>query len=289
MPTRDKAASLSKPTSNGILYNGGPVMDLPNGVNVYYIWYGNWAGNTAKPILINLAQELGHSPYFNINTTYFDIDTAVGWAGEKGPVGTKDFVLNKVNFRGSAVDNYSLGGSLSDLDVAIIIGNHMGVDLPIDENGVYFVLTSADVKQAEFGINFCAWHTSATGFGGLIGNKGIKIAWAGDPTTQWPAQCQVQDPSPNKNPGADSIASFIAHELGESVTDPDLNAWYDINGNENGDLCVWTFGQGGFSLTGLPVLPNGSSYNMRLGKDQYLIQRNWVNAKGGFCALQWGT
>ena len=29
---------------------------------------------------------------------------------------------------------------------------------------------------------------------------------------------------------------------------------------------------------------NGSKYNMTLGSRQYLIQQNWVNASGGFCA-----
>src|SRR5437868_1286083 len=31
--------------SNGISYRGGPVM--LGTVNVYFIWYGNWSGNTA--------------------------------------------------------------------------------------------------------------------------------------------------------------------------------------------------------------------------------------------------
>ena len=56
---------------NGITDHGGPVM-LGTTVNVYYIWYGNWAGNTATTILTDLAQNLGGSPYYNINTTYTD-------------------------------------------------------------------------------------------------------------------------------------------------------------------------------------------------------------------------
>src|SRR6266576_4879857 len=35
--------------TNGIRYNGGPIM--PGTVNIYYIWYGNWAGNTGPNIL----------------------------------------------------------------------------------------------------------------------------------------------------------------------------------------------------------------------------------------------
>src|SRR5215468_294340 len=55
---------------NGISYHGGPL--ILGTTNVYYIWYGNWSGNTATNILTDLAQNIGGSPYFNINTTYYN-------------------------------------------------------------------------------------------------------------------------------------------------------------------------------------------------------------------------
>ena len=57
-------------SSTAISYHGGPV--LVNGVNAYYIWYGNWSGNTAPTILKVLAQYIGGSPYFRIDTTSTD-------------------------------------------------------------------------------------------------------------------------------------------------------------------------------------------------------------------------
>ena len=75
------------------------------------------------------------------------------------------------------------------------------------------------------------------------------------------------------------MASILAHELEEAVTDPDLNAWYDRRGMENADKCAWTFGTTAAASNG-----NGSEYNMRLGAREYLIQQNWVNASGGYCA-----
>ena len=56
-------------TGNGINYHGGPVM--LGSTNVYYIWYGNWSGNSATSILTDLATNIGGSRYFNINTTYY--------------------------------------------------------------------------------------------------------------------------------------------------------------------------------------------------------------------------
>ena len=32
---------------------------------------------------------------------------------------------------------------------------------------------------------------------------------------------------------------------------------------------------------------NGALANMKLGTRYYLIQRNWVNASGGYCALSY--
>ena len=82
------------------------------------------------------------------------------------------------------------------------------------------------------------------------------------------------------NAGADGMASIIAHELEEATTDPDLSAWYDRRGQKNADKCAWTFGT--TYTTG-----NGAAANMRLGTRDYLIQRNWVNAAGGYCALSY--
>jgi hypothetical protein len=77
--------------------------------------------------------------------------------------------------------------------------------------------------------------------------------------------------------GADGAASIWAHENEEAATDPDLNAWYDSRGEENADKCAWTFGTTYNNGTGVA--------NVNFGGKDYLIQRNWVNANGGLCAM----
>lgn len=57
--------------SNGIFYHGGPL--ILGGTHLYYIWYGDWSFDTATSgILTDFGNNLGGSPYFNINTTYYD-------------------------------------------------------------------------------------------------------------------------------------------------------------------------------------------------------------------------
>jgi hypothetical protein len=230
------------------------------GTNVYYIWYGNWSGNSATTILTNLANGLGGSPYFNINTTYYD--------------GSNNHVMNAVNYMGMTSDAYSQGKALSDVGVQnVVAGAITSGRLPKDTRAVYFVLTSSDVNETSgFCTQYCGWHTHGT-----IGGSDIKYAFIGNPD-RCPSACEIQTASsPNGNPGADGMASIIGHELEEATTDPDLNAWYDRRGQENADKCAWTFGK-------TSTASNGSLYNMTLTTGQYMIQRNWVNASGGYCA-----
>jgi len=244
-------------TGNGILYHGGPV--IHNTVNAYYIWYGNWSGNSATTILTNFISSIGGSAYFKINTGYTDGSGAVSGA---------------VKYAGSTTDNYSQGTRFGDTGVQAIVSAAISSGrLPLDTNAVYFVLTSADVKESSgFCTKYCGWHTHGT-----ISGSDIKYSFVGNPD-QCPSACEAQTTGPNGNAGADGMASIIAHELEEATTDPDLNAWYDGSGAENADKCAWTFGT-------TSTASNGAKYNVTLGSSKYLIQQNWVNASGGYCSM----
>jgi hypothetical protein len=69
-----------------------------------------------------------------------------------------------------------------------------------------------------------------------------------------------------------------SHEHNEANTDPLLNAWYDSNGEENGDKCAWSFG------TPLGSTTHGQ-YNQVIGTGKYWLQREWSNRNGG-CVLR---
>jgi len=245
---------------SGINYHGGPVM--LGTTNAYYIWYGDWAGNSAVSILTDLMNNIGGSAYYNINTTYYD--------------GANRHVSNAVHLAGSTTDGYSKGTALTDANIQTIVSSAISSGkLPKDNNGVYFVLTSADVNATSgFCTQYCGWHTHAN----ITGLGDIKYSFVGNPD-RCPSACAAQTTSPNGNAGADGMASIISHELEEAVTDPDLNAWYDRRGAENADKCAWTFGT--------TYASGGGLANMKLGSRDFLIQRNWVNAGSGLCATSY--
>jgi hypothetical protein len=254
-------------TGNGIDYHGGQVMLGPH--NVYFIWYGNFSGNIALTMLPDLIKGFNGSRYFNTNTTYGD---ATG------------NIANTVAMAGQVFDNYSQGTALNNTTFSNAISKPFNDGtLPVDPNGIYFLLTSPDVSlttgTTSFCTTYCGFHTSGT-----LGTTDIKVAFVGDPATRCPAipntpGCSAQSLSPNGNEGADAMANVMAHELNEAITDPHGDAWFRVDtAHENGDLCNFNFGTTFTSL-------NGAHANVVLNGRQFLIQSNWLNSAGGSCAM----
>jgi hypothetical protein len=81
---------------------------------------------------------------------------------------------------------------------------------------------------------YCAYH-------GYFSSSLGTVTYANMPYADTvPAACD-EGQHPNGNT-ADATLNVTSHEHNEAITDPLLNAWYDRQGNENGDKCAWTFG-----------------------------------------------
>lgn len=316
---------LWKPENDPLTYNGGPVLVAP--INVYFIWYGGWNNPKVAPILEDVIRNLDSTAWYQIVTPYYEklplavpdagtnnggtlhkrqrtthnggldagageggiVDSGVSDASDGGTPWTGTVhVTNRVNFMQSVYVGYTHGTSLTDDDISTVVGETVaGGLLPPDVDGVYFVLTSADVHEgnywAAFCSDYCAWHGNQT----ILGSN-YRIGFVGDTgSCEW---CNLKDQyvdagfatSPNDDWTTDSMATALLHELVESASDPDPNtnpAWLDDYGYENADKCAWTFGQ--------PyVTPNHSVANMPIGNRNFMIQQNWVlDPDGGHCAL----
>jgi hypothetical protein len=254
----DGSASNEAPTAGGttsltpISNHGGPVM--VGQPNVHVIWYGNWNQSNGsdtpagQQIIRDLIAGLSGSNYLGITKSYSSTNGAVS-----GLLGTYN----------EGVDTGSQGTRLSDARVQSIVSKYITSKGAADPNAIYFVLTSTNVSESSgFCNQYCGWHTSAT-----ISGQTVKYSFVGN-ANRCLASCAAQTTSPNGNPGVDGMASVVSHELEETLSDPQANAWYDASGAENADKCAWTFG------SNQKTAANGSSYNQTLGGRNFLIQRN---------------
>lgn len=98
-------------------------------------------------------------------------------------------------------------------------------------NGYYPVYT--DIKRGH--ANYCAWH-SAGSCGGVPVQFAFFFNLDGD------SGCDPVDNQTGHSQGLAALANVTAHEIAEARTDPATpGAWYDSQGEENGDKCAWTF------------------------------------------------
>lgn len=268
--------NLQAPTVGAIKYGNGLVLTQP--VHVYLLWYGNWNNNTAIPIIENFIIGLNGSPFFSITASYYelypisiDATTAAGVHGKLNA--TDNLILTKSVF----IDPY-LGTVLNDANIFDIVNGAIdNQSVPTDTGAIYLVLTSSDIQQGGVGGfcgYYCGWHDHK-----VRGDIDIKFGFIGDPG-QCLDGCTAKPRyeeyglthSPNFNWSADGMVSVIAHELTETITDPNWDispGWMDDYQYENADKCAWHYGE---------VYPttNGSVANIKLGNEDYLIQQNWA-------------
>lgn len=266
--------------SGGIEYHNAPSI-FASTPHIYFIWYGNWSGNTATSILPQFISDLNHTKYFNTNTTY-----GTEWTdgNGSGQILAESTMVNTISFNGQVFDSYSHGTTLSLSGVEAVVSRALANGLPTDGNGIYLVLTSADVTATSgnqsFCNNFCGYHSAYS-----HNNFLIPFGFIGNPQRCISSCAPSVGQGPNGNPGADGMANVMAHEINETVTNPHINdGWYHINTlGEVGDLCNFNFG------SNIGTAPNGAPFNVTFNGRNYLIQQNWLNIGSGGCSLGYAT
>ncbi len=257
--------------------------------SVYAIYYGTFS-STTQPIVNDFLVGLSGSPEYGVNHTYNEPTSPNPMPVPLNYAFVAPSSHPNTNPSGSVYwDNYSMGAQLSTKDIPKIVTHAIDAGLPANQNGVYLVITAPDVKIAGFCASYCAYHTtSSTIYSGLH----IRFALIPDPTQKC-SGCNGgiavygDKVTPNNDMGADTMADDIMHELSETVTDPDISAWYTQNGAENADLCNYVYDTPMPSLV-KTVTVNGSTahYNATLNGRNFLIQLLWKNSGAGFCAAQ---
>ena len=283
----------------GIKHWGGPIM---TGVPVMnYVYYGTGFAATTKNVLNDFAGAVGGSPWLNVQTSYM---TRAGVA-----------LQNKLTFGSApsiaATDRCWQGTALTDNAVAAVVSCMISDGrIPYNANSLTLVLTGSEISQGSsatgtFCGNYCGWHSyrweslfffffsflflphpthppSPSSSSYDYSGRMFKFGFVGS-ANRCLSACSAQSAgSPNNNVEADAMASIIAHELTETTSDPELDAWYDDSGMENADKCAWQFG----SVYASPT-PGAGYANTKVGARNFLLQLNWANkATAGFCDLK---
>lgn len=237
IPSRHANASARARVSQ-LIWHNGPVMHATTVVPVY--WGSQW-GNSSfvgdKVTGLNtLYSGIGGTPYARTNGEYSD---------GSGNVNTSSIGKSGNLTDTSATPSGAPSTSAVLAEVAKVTGNH-----PV-ANAYYPVYSD----QPRGNAGYCAWHSSGT-IGGVRVQFGFFFNLDGDPG------CDPQSPSSlGHSQGLAALANVSGHELSEMLTDPQLNAWYDRQGEENSDKCAWTW-----------------SGTVAIGGQSWKIQGNWSNA-----------
>ena len=271
-PSRPDSGALVQPgkaalytgaadTTNIVYRLGAPIMAGP--IKVYEIWYGTWTP-TSTPAPTAKAYQTFTNNFLTAAVApneHWAINKLNYQAAKATPL-TRTYVgdySTVIDQRVVATNATKYKSPLSQSTIYNLVKDTYFGSAKADPNGIYVVLTSSEIKVTGFGTSFCGWHSyNATSL--------AKYSFVGDPATT--PGCLPQTVGPNLA-GADAMLSVLMHELEEAATDPQLNAWYSANGNENADKCAWTWG-----ATTLNAI-DGSFSNMNLGGKNYLIQQNF--------------
>jgi hypothetical protein len=242
------AAGAAPMATNNLLYHNGPVQHVPK---VYLVLWG-WGGSDPSgesPYLQGFLNNVGGSSWANIDTQYCDGSGCV-----TNPTGI---------LKGVWADDSGTYPVVPDVYIAseaIRGAQHFGYSADAD----YIVATPHLHNDAEFGVEYCAWHSTVNSGSNVIAYTDLPYIPDAKAGT-----CGQNFVNPGASGFLDGVSIVAGHEVAEAITDPHLDAWYDSSGSEIGDKCAW--------ISSGP----GAATDITLGGVQYAVQSLWSNANNG--------
>jgi cell division septation protein DedD len=251
----------------------------------YFIYYGERYGaggdDEATPAALKqFIADISDSPYMNINTQYYGRSLT-------------DYATRQVHWVGESIVGAPYGTTISDkpercgLKILERLLLDASRNIPFDATTQYYMIYGSDItiSNAERSCGdqgACGLHNQQ-----YITKNGVKTkylnAWVkneagcvGEPVQQLK--------SPNANAGVQSVIDTLAHEIVETITDPNQlpssdRAWQDSQGSEISDKCTTYYGT---PIASTKI--SGAFYNVLANGNEYMIQGQWSNEISG-CSL----
>lgn len=260
-------------------YNGGPVLHA-NRTHLIF-WEPEGSGLTFEPgyeslvanFLVNVGAD-SHWPtnVYGLTGQYRD---SLGPAVYESTYGGAVVASDRLPSNGCLEPPITGPGwsvCLTDSQLQAELEHVVSADrLPTGGNEIYFLLTPnglgscADSTSTSCALGgslsgYCAYHSVSSKSG---------LLYAVIPYNAVQGHCQSDNPRPNGST-ADPAISSVSHEHSEVVTDPQGNGWIDPSGQENGDLCITSFGP---NLGG----SGGGAWNEVIHGGRYYLQEEWSN------------
>lgn len=226
-------SGVSPKLAGNLINHGGPVQTAP----VVYIDFWGWGSDPS-----------GEQSYL---TSFLGSVGGSSWLSSVNQYGAS----NNSRLAGTWSDPTAVPTVPSDAQLqatAARAAAHFGTGSSVNVQIV--VATPSGHSSSGFGTQYCAYH------GAVSSNP--NITYTDLPyMTDAGSSCGAGSVTGN---ALDGVSIVEGHELAEAITDPLLNAWYDANGEENGDLCAWT---------GLHTIGTSGG--------TFAVQPLWSNAAGG--------
>jgi hypothetical protein len=272
--------------SGGVVQHGEKLYSIYWAPKGYYIppayktGLGQWITDFSR-------LDYGPTSDFSVAQQYYDLS---------GTGGAKNFVANGLVNGGNFndLDAYPANGCTDSdngpnlpvcftqaqlqTEVSNFVAAH---SLPKGPNVQYLVFTPQNVGSCFDSSssscaykNYCAYH-------GHLGTGSTQIVYANMPWSYNTPNCDavaLWNFGYANGSAIDPEVGVLSHEIIETMTDVDLNAWYDGVGNEIGDKCAYNYDgvHVGSGTTGLKSDGLGL-YNQFAGGDYYLMQTEFSN------------
>jgi serine protease len=220
--------AASSPTSTAqLVYHGNAVQTSPR---VYLVLWGpTWGTSTGDPY--GVANRL-HYFYQGVGGSSF-ANALKQFGGSTGaftnPVG---------QYKGWIQDTTAVPSRPTKQDVANAAARAAVRLNDLNYNAQYIIATPwGALDQYSISNNFCAWHnwTGVTGRTGWATYTSMPYIPYEDYLGRGCGKGKVN----GANGLLDGVTILASHEYAESVNNPGLNAWYDVDGSENADKCSW--------------------------------------------------
>ena len=206
---------------SNMVWHGGPVQHTPHIYIVYWGWKGSDPSGVG-PRMQSFFGGVGGSQWLSSQAQYTD---------SSGHVGNQTGMLvstwsDNTNALPRRITQSALAGE------AVRAVSHFSGSYSVSTN--YIVATPHGHSQSGFGTQWCAYHSTASSGSGTV-------SWTYMPYMPDAGQnCGANSVNGGSGGTLDGVTIVGGHEQAETMTDPQLNAWYDNSGAETGDKCAWT-------------------------------------------------